>query len=37
MGLHQITAPSLLKDPNFSKVRPTFEATIVIVIRVRGG
>jgi len=35
--LHQISVPSLLKDPNFSKVRPTFEAAIVIVIRVRGG
>ena len=35
--LHQVTWPSFLKDADFSKVRPTFEAAIVIVIGVGGG
>jgi len=37
MCLHQVTSPSFFKDANFSKVRPTFEAAIVIVIGVGGG
>jgi len=37
MCLRQQTLPSLLKETNVSKVRPTFEGAIVIVIRVGGG
>jgi len=37
MCLHQVISPSFLKDGDFSKVRPTFEAVIVIVIGVGGG
>jgi len=37
MCLHQVTSPSFLKDANFSKVRPTFQAAIVIVIGEGGG
>jgi len=37
MCLHQVISPSFLKDGDFLKVRPPFEAAIVIVIRVEGG
>jgi len=37
MYLHQVISRSLLKDADFSKLRPTFEAAIVIVIGVEGG
>ena len=32
MCLHQLTSPAFLKAPNFSKVRPTVEAAIVILV-----
>jgi len=32
MCLHQLTSPAFLKAPNFSKVRPTFKAAIVILV-----
>jgi len=37
MCLHQVTSPSFLKDADFSKLRLTFEAAILIVIGVGGG
>jgi len=37
MCLHQVTSRSFLKDAEFSKLRPTFEAAIEMVIGVRGG
>jgi len=37
MCLHQLTSAAFLKAPNFSKVRPTFKAAIVILVRVGGG
>jgi len=32
MWLHEVTLPSLLKNPDVAQVRQTFEAAIVIVI-----
>ena len=32
MCLHKVTAPTYLKAPDFSKLRPTFKATIVILV-----
>jgi len=37
MCLHQLTSPAFLKAPDFSKVRPTFEAAIVILVGAGGG
>jgi len=36
MYLHQLTSPPFLKAPDFSKVRPTFEAAIVIPVGAGG-
>ena len=37
MCLHQLTSPAFLKAPDFPKVRPTFEAAIVILAGAGGG
>jgi len=37
MCLHQLTSPAFLKAPDFSKVWPTFEAALVILVGPGGG
>jgi len=37
MCLHQLISPAVLKAPEFSNVRPTFKAAIVILLWAGGG
>jgi len=37
MCLRQLTSPAFLKAPDFSKMRPTFAAAIVILVGAGGG